>query len=179
MAARLPVAGRARRRQERGAAAIAWSTRGNYARRSGARRAAADAGRLGESQSRCERQVEFLQATEFTGEFYLTQIVSHHELEPVAQFMETARGEAESPGPVWRVLLPQRESGDTRDAQPVPACACARSGKGVRLRRHAGRGRRGTIRAMMNVGVRHFYVSNLPLGRAESTLTAILEAVRG
>ena len=36
-----------------------------------------------------------------------------------------------------------------------------------------------TIRAMMDVGVRHFYVSNLPLGRAESTLTAILAAVKG
>ena len=35
-----------------------------------------------------------------------------------------------------------------------------------------------TIRAMMSVGVRHFYVSNLPLGHAESTLTAILDAVR-
>jgi hypothetical protein len=83
-------------------------------------------------------------------------------------------------GPVRRVLLPQRESGDTRDAQPVPACARGSSGGGVRLRRHSrSKVAARTIRAMMAAGVRHFYVSNLPLGRAESTLTAILDAVKG
>ena len=34
-----------------------------------------------------------------------------------------------------------------------------------------------TLRAMMDVGVRHFYISNLPLLRASSTLNAILERV--
>jgi hypothetical protein len=34
-----------------------------------------------------------------------------------------------------------------------------------------------TLRAMMDIGVRHFYISNLPLARATSTLHAILERV--
>jgi hypothetical protein len=33
-----------------------------------------------------------------------------------------------------------------------------------------------TIRALRDVGVRHFYVSNLPLGRAQRTLDAIVKA---
>ena len=32
-----------------------------------------------------------------------------------------------------------------------------------------------TIRAMLDVGARHFYISNLPLARAHSTLEAIME----
>ena len=34
-----------------------------------------------------------------------------------------------------------------------------------------------TLRAMMDIGVRHFYISNLPLMGAASTLNAILERV--
>jgi hypothetical protein len=34
-----------------------------------------------------------------------------------------------------------------------------------------------TLRAMMDIGVRHFYISNLPLLGAASTLNAILEKV--
>ena len=34
-----------------------------------------------------------------------------------------------------------------------------------------------TLRAMMDVGVRHFYISNLPLLGASATLNAILERV--
>jgi hypothetical protein len=33
-----------------------------------------------------------------------------------------------------------------------------------------------TIRVLRDVGVRHFYVSNLPLGRAQTTLDAIVKA---
>ena len=34
-----------------------------------------------------------------------------------------------------------------------------------------------TLRAMMDLGARHFYVSNLPLSRTAATLGAILERV--
>ena len=34
-----------------------------------------------------------------------------------------------------------------------------------------------TLRAMMDVGVRHFYISNLPLHSASTTLNAILDRV--
>ena len=34
-----------------------------------------------------------------------------------------------------------------------------------------------TIRALMSVGARHFYISNLPIGRAQNVLATILERV--
>jgi hypothetical protein len=34
-----------------------------------------------------------------------------------------------------------------------------------------------TIRAMMDVGARHFYVSNLPIGRAQGVLASVLGRV--
>ena len=34
-----------------------------------------------------------------------------------------------------------------------------------------------TIRTMMDAGARHFYISNLPLGRAQAVLGAIRELV--
>src|SRR5207302_2064021 len=37
-----------------------------------------------------EQQVAYLSAADFNAEFYLTQIVSHHRIDPVARFLETA-----------------------------------------------------------------------------------------
>ena len=34
-----------------------------------------------------------------------------------------------------------------------------------------------TLRTLMGMGARHFYISNLPIGQAASTLAAILERV--
>jgi hypothetical protein len=34
-----------------------------------------------------------------------------------------------------------------------------------------------TLRTMMDLGARHFYISNLPLASASATLAAILERV--
>ena len=51
-------------------------------------------------------------------------------------------------------LLAEFESG----ASPVEVCAR-------------------TIRALRDVGARHFYISNLPLARARDTLTRIVELV--
>jgi hypothetical protein len=34
-----------------------------------------------------------------------------------------------------------------------------------------------TIRTLTAVGARHFYISNLPVGRAQTVLTSILEKV--
>jgi hypothetical protein len=36
-----------------------------------------------------------------------------------------------------------------------------------------------TIRALLDVGAKHFYVSNLPPARAQSVLASILERVGG
>ncbi len=125
------------------------------------------------------RQVEFLQAPEFSGEFYLTQIVSHHTVAPVAQFIEIARERGlELPG-MFGVFYYRSASARTLSTLsqflPVPAGALTREFEaGATPVDVAAR----TIRAMMDVGARHFYVSNLPLSRSQSTLNAILEAVR-
>jgi len=34
-----------------------------------------------------------------------------------------------------------------------------------------------TIRALIDAGARHFYISNLPVGRAQQALAAVLEKV--
>jgi hypothetical protein len=121
-------------------------------------------------------QAEMLAAPEFTGQFYLTQIVSHHRLDPVRRFLrEVERAGATAPGLFgiffYRSANPRtlgmlsrflpvpveeltREFEETAD--PVEVCAR-------------------TVRAMLDAGARHFYISNLPLARARETLHAIVE----
>lgn len=127
-----------------------------------------------------ERQVGFLQDANFTGEFYLTQIVSHHDVAPVAQFMNAADRKNLALHGLFGVFFYRSANAATLATLsrflPVPVEALTKEfSSGATPVDVAAR----TIRAMMDVGVRHFYVSNLPLGRAESTLTAILDAVRG
>jgi hypothetical protein len=126
--------------------------------------------------ARASGQVDYLLAQEFTAEYYLTQIVSHHTTAPVATFIEesTRRGLTlpglfgvfyyRSAKPKTLATLsqflpvPVEALSKEFDAGASPVEVCAR-----------------TIRELRAVGVRHFYVSNLPLGRAQSTLDAIIE----
>jgi hypothetical protein len=123
-------------------------------------------------------QVDYLLDDCFTGEFYLTQVVSHLEVAPVERFVtETRRRGVTLPGmfgvfyyrsanpktlDALRGFLPVPVKGliDEFAAGATPVEVCAR-----------------TLRAMLDVGARHFYISNLPLGRATATLHAILERV--
>ena len=125
------------------------------------------------------RQVGFLVDGGFTAEYYLTQIVSHLDVPPVERFLEESRrrGADQIPGmfgvfyyrsanaSTLRLLsrfLPVPAHGLSAEfaAGATPVDVCAR-----------------TLRAMMDIGVRHFYISNLPLLGAASTLSAILEKV--
>jgi len=125
-----------------------------------------------------ERQVDYLNDSQFHAEFYLTQIVSHHHAEQVSRFLRALdrRGVA-LPGlfgvffyrsanrrtlDILRSFLPVPADGLTRDfaAGAPPEEICAR-----------------TIRTLMDVGARHFYISNLPIGRAQHVLASILEKV--
>ena len=120
------------------------------------------------------QQVEFLAARCFNGEFYLTQIVSHHDPAPVARFLEEAdRRGVTLPG-VFGVFYYRSASPRTlsvlRDFIPVPEAALAREfGEGATPEDICAR----TIRAMMELGARRFYVSNLPLRRTHETLAGI------
>ena len=123
-------------------------------------------------------QVQHLLADRVTAEFYLTQIVSHHSRPPVERFLaEGQRRGLTLPG-LFGVFYYRSANARTletlREFLPVPVdqlraefaagatpdSVCARS-----------------IRELTASGVRHFYVSNLPIGRAASTLARILALV--
>ena len=120
-------------------------------------------------------QADLLAGPAFTGEFYLTQIVSHHHAAAVERFVrETERRGVGAPG-VFGVFYYRSANPKTLEMLseflPVPidglkddfalgltpAAVCAR-----------------TIRTLMDAGARRFYVSNLPIGRASQTLAQAL-----
>jgi hypothetical protein len=125
-----------------------------------------------------ERQVDYLADPDFSAEFYLTQIVSHHTIEPVHRFLEAAgRRGVHLPGmfgvfyyrsanpktlDALKSFLPVPFEGLTREfaAGATPEDVCAR-----------------TIRALFNAGARHVYISNLPIARAQRVLTGIMKKV--
>lgn len=122
------------------------------------------------------RQVDFLLDAEAHADFYLTQIVSHHQADRAARFIDEARRRGLTLPGVFGVFY--YRSGNPRTLEmlsqflPVPVDAlrdefaagatpvevCAR-----------------TVRTLIELGARHFYLSNLPLKSAASTLNAILE----
>ena len=123
-----------------------------------------------------EAQVGHLLDGHVSAEFYLTQIVSHHSVEAVERFLtEAARRGLTMPG-LFGLFYYRSTNARTlnalRDFLPVPGeqlvaefaagaspeVICARS-----------------LRALRAVGVRHFYISNLPLARAARTMDRILE----
>jgi 5,10-methylenetetrahydrofolate reductase len=123
-------------------------------------------------------QVGHLLDAHVNAEFYLTQIVSHHSRAAVERFLdEASRRGLRLPG-LFGVFYYRSANPRTldalRDFLPVPVDAlreefaagaapedvCARS-----------------IRELTAAGARHFYVSNLPVGRAAATLDRILARV--
>jgi hypothetical protein len=124
-------------------------------------------------------QAELLASPDFTGEFFLTQIVSHHHATQVERFVkELERRDVRMPGmfgvffyrsakpktlAVLKEFLPVPVEALTREfaggATPVDVCAR-------------------TVRTLIEAGARHFYISNLPLGRTSETLAQILKRAR-
>lgn len=122
------------------------------------------------------RQVEFLLSPDNNADFYLTQIVSHHQGAKVGAFLDAARSNGlDIPG-VFGVFYYRSANPKTLDMLseflPVPVAelqqefaagatpidVCAR-----------------TIRFLIDAGARHFYVSNLPARKTAGTLNTILE----
>jgi hypothetical protein len=125
-----------------------------------------------------ERQVEFLASPSFHAEFYLTQIVSHHDVAPVARFIETADRRGVSLPGVFGVFYYRSANPKTLAALksflPVPAEALTREfAAGATAEEVSAR----TVRALFDAGARHIYISNLPVGRAQVVLDAILAKV--
>jgi 5,10-methylenetetrahydrofolate reductase len=109
-------------------------------------------------------------------EFYLTQIVSHHSRAKVEGFFEeAARRGLKLPG-LFGVFYYRSANPKTLAALkgflPVPAEELSHEfGQGATADEICAR----SIRALAESGVRHFYISNLPIGRAAPTLQRILD----
>ena len=124
------------------------------------------------------RQVDFLLDERVNAEFYLTQVVSHHERANVARFLgEADRRGLKLPG-VFGVFYYRSANPKTLATlgtfMPVPAAALAEEfAAGATPIDICAR----TIRALIDEGARAIYISNLPLATAQQTLTAILDRV--
>ena len=123
------------------------------------------------------QQASYLADGSFTADFYLTQIVSHLNIEPVAEFMREARhrGLEHVPG-MFGVFYYRSANQKTLEILsrflPVPAeSLVAEFAAGATPVEICAR----TIRAMIDLGVRHFYISNLPLTGTSATLNQILD----
>ena len=121
-------------------------------------------------------QAGYMEDEHYGGEFFLTQVVSHHDTPKVDTFLaELSRRKVEMPG-VFGVFYYRSANPRTLDVLsrflPVPAeSLAAEFAAGATPIDICAR----TLRAMMDVGVRHFYISNLPLVGTSSTLKAIIE----
>jgi len=120
------------------------------------------------------QQVDFLADDRFCAEFFLTQVVSHLDLDPVKRFLdELHRRQIEIPG-MFNVFYYRSASPKTLKAlsgfMPVPVHALTeefRSGASpeeVCVR---------SIRAIRALGVRHVCICNLPMEDASTTLASI------
>jgi hypothetical protein len=122
------------------------------------------------------RQVQFLLDKDFNADFFLTQIVSHHQAGRIAAFLEAGRrGGLSLPG-VFGVFYYRSANEKTLEILgrflPVPVDALkAEFAAGATPVDVCAR----TIRCLRDLGAQHFYVSNLPITKASVTLDAILE----
>jgi 5,10-methylenetetrahydrofolate reductase len=126
-----------------------------------------------------KRQVDYLLDGHVTAEFYLTQIVSHHSRGAVQRFLdESDRRGVTMPG-VFGIFFYRSANPKTLRALseflPVPAAQLSEEfASGASAEDICAR----SVRAMAAAGARHVYVSNLPVGRAASTLQRIIALSR-
>jgi hypothetical protein len=122
------------------------------------------------------QQVDFLLDSRFCAEFYLTQVVSHLNLEPVKRFLdEIARRRVPLPG-MFNVFYYRSASARTLTTlsrfMPVPLEGLIQEfGSGATAVDVCAR----TVRELRSLGVRHFCICNLLMQDAWSTLSAILK----
>ena len=125
-----------------------------------------------------ERQVDYLTAADFNAEFYLTQVVSHHHADRVARFLAAGKRRGLTLPGLFGVFFYRSANPRTLHALksflPVPEEGLAQDfASGATAEDVCAR----TIRALMDAGARHFYISNLPVARAQHVLADIMEKV--
>ena len=122
------------------------------------------------------RQLDFLSDPHFGAEFFLTQVISHHDAARLGSFVdELGRRKPGLPG-IFGVFYYRSANPKTLAALqnflPVPAAGLTKEfGAGASAEQVCAR----TIQALRAAGVRNFYVSNLPVGRARQTMSRIME----
>ena len=121
-------------------------------------------------------QVGHLLSDHANAEFYLTQIVSHHSRAHVEAFLEESDRRALSLPGMFGVFYYRSANARTLTALsgflPVPARELtAEFAAGATPEEICAR----SIRSLTAAGVRHFYVSNLPINRAAHTLQRIMD----
>jgi 5,10-methylenetetrahydrofolate reductase len=119
-------------------------------------------------------QVDFLLSNEANAEFFLTQIVSHHDAAKVERFLDEARRRGLSLPGVFGVFYYRSANPRTlerlRAFLPVPAEGLTREfADGLAPEQVCAR----TLTGLAAVGARHFYISNLPIDTATITLAKI------
>ena len=125
-----------------------------------------------------DRQADYLAASHFNAEFFLTQVVSHHDADKVARFVAATEQRGITLPAVFGVFFYRSANPHTlaalRSFLPVPAEGLTREfAAGATPEDVCAR----TIRTLTDAGARHFYISNLPIGRAQTVLSAILAKV--
>lgn len=121
------------------------------------------------------QQLDYLEAASFNAEFYLTQVVSHHDLPVVTRFIDAARRRNLAPPGLFGVFYYRSANPKTlqllKGFLPVPVEALTKEfEEGASAEEVCAR----TLRALVDAGARHFYISNLPVNRAQAVLGAIL-----
>lgn len=125
-------------------------------------------------------QAGYLHGEEFSGEYFLTQVVSHHDRRAVDRFNDTcARRGVSLPG-IFGVFYYRsansRTLGQLRQFLPVPIDPLtqefADGASPDEICAH-------TLRALRAAGVQHCYISNLPVGRSRATLERVLALADG
>ena len=121
-------------------------------------------------------QVSHLLDSRANAEFYLTQIVSHHSADAVRRFLDEAQRQGLRLPGIFGVFYYRSANPKTLRALsgflPVPVEALEQEfAAGATPEEICAR----AIRELSAAGVRHFYVSNLPPGRANRTLQQIVD----
>ncbi len=121
------------------------------------------------------KQLDYLTAPDFSGEYFLTQVVSHHDLPAIDRCMSGMSQRGLSIPGVFGVFYYRSANPKTLKTLqrflPVPAEALSQEfAAGATAEEVCAR----TLRALTSAGVRHVYVSNLPINRARQTLDRIL-----
>jgi hypothetical protein len=125
-----------------------------------------------------DEQASYIADPHFTGEFFLTQIVSHHDLPAIERFQTSlARTNVSVPG-IFGVFFYRSANAQTlgtlRRFLPVPVDGLSQEfAAGASPEEICAR----TISALRAAGIRHWYISNLPVGRARPTLQRIMKLV--